>query len=85
MKELFLLGAVFLAVGFFHIGTASAAKCPRVMVLATGGTIEAAAKIIEELGGEVVKMIFLIELTDLGGRQKLARYDVASAVQYEGE
>ncbi|MBE6095709.1 MAG: asparaginase [Schwartzia succinivorans] len=39
MKELFLLGAVFLAVGFFHIGTASAAKCPRVMVLATGGTI----------------------------------------------
>ena len=39
MKELFLLGAVFLAVGFFHTGTASAAKCPRVMILATGGTI----------------------------------------------
>ncbi len=39
MKELVLLGAVFLAVGFFHIGTAEASKCPRVIVLATGGTI----------------------------------------------
>lgn len=39
MKELLLLGAVFLTVVFFHIGTASAAKCPRVIVLATGGTI----------------------------------------------
>ena len=54
-------------------------------LIATGGTVEAAARLVEQLGGEVVKMIFLIELTDLGGRQKLARYDVASAVQYEGE
>ncbi len=35
--------------------------------------------------GEVVKMIFLIELTDLGGRKLLEGYDVASVVQYEGE
>lgn len=35
-------------------------------LIATGGTIQAAAKLVEELGGEVVKMIFLIELTDLG-------------------
>jgi len=54
-------------------------------LIATGGTVEATARLVEQLGGEVVKMIFLIELTDLGGRQKLARYDVASAVQYEGE
>ena len=39
----------------------------------------------KELGGEVVKMIFLIELTDLGGRTLLEGYDVASVVQYEGE
>ena len=43
------------------------------------------AKLVEELGGEVVKMIFLIELTDLGGRKLLEGYDVASVVQYEGE
>lgn len=54
-------------------------------LIATGGTIEAAAKLIEALGGEVVKMIFLIELTDLMGRDKLASYDVASVVKYEGE
>ena len=54
-------------------------------LIATGGTIQAAAKLVEELGGEVVKMIFLIELTDLGGRKLLEGYDVASVVQYEGE
>lgn len=54
-------------------------------LIATGGTIEAAAKLIESLGGEVVKMIFLIELTDLKGREKLSKYDVASVVQFEGE
>lgn len=54
-------------------------------LIATGGTIEAAAKLIEELGGEVVKMVFLIELTDLGGRKVLEKYDISSIVQYEGE
>ena len=54
-------------------------------LIATGGTIEAAAKLVEALGGEVVKMIFLIELTDLKGRERLKKYDVASVVQYEGE
>ena len=51
-------------------------------LVATGGTIEAAAKLVEELGGQVVKMIFLIELNDLKGRERLAGYDVASLVQY---
>lgn len=54
-------------------------------LIATGGTIQATAKLIESLGGEVVKMIFLIELTDLKGREVLKGYDIASVVQYEGE
>ncbi len=47
-------------------------------LIATGGTMAAAAELVEKLGGEVVKMIFLIELTDLKGREKLEKYDVAS-------
>lgn len=54
-------------------------------LIATGGTIEAAAKLVEELGGQVVKMVFLIELVDLKGREKLSEYKVESLVQYEGE
>jgi adenine phosphoribosyltransferase len=53
-------------------------------LIATGGTIEAAARLVEELGGQVVKMIFLIELVDLKGREKLAAYDVDSVISYEG-
>ena len=51
-------------------------------LLATGGTMEAAAKLIEKLGGEVVSMQFLIELEDLDGRAKLAKYDVNSLIKY---
>ena len=47
--------------------------------------IEAAAKLVEELGGEVVKIIFLMELAGLEGRKKLENYDVASVVCYEGK
>ena len=54
-------------------------------LIATGGTIEAAAKIVEQLGGEVVKIIFLMELAGLEGRKKLEKYDVASVVCYEGK
>ncbi|MBE5996590.1 MAG: adenine phosphoribosyltransferase [Lachnospiraceae bacterium] len=54
-------------------------------LIATGGTVEAAIKLFERLGGEVVKVVFLMELTDLGGRERLKGYDVASVVQYEGE
>ena len=54
-------------------------------LIATGGTIQAAAKLIEQLGGEVVKMIFLIELVDLKGREVLKGYDIQSIIQYEGE
>ena len=51
-------------------------------LLATGGTIEAVAKLVEQAGGEVVSMDFAIELTDLNGREKLSKYDVMSLVQY---
>ena len=54
-------------------------------LIATGGTIEAAAKLVEQLGGEVVKIIFLMELAGLEGRKKLARYDVGSVICYEGK
>ena len=54
-------------------------------LIATGGTIEAAAKLVEQLGGEVVKIIFLMELAGLKGRKKLEKYDVASVVCYEGK
>lgn len=51
-------------------------------LLATGGTMEAAAKLIEKLGGEVVSMQFLIELEELDGRAKLAKYNVNSLIKY---
>lgn len=51
-------------------------------LLATGGTMEAAAELIEKLGGEVVSMQFLIELEDLNGREKLSKYNVNSLIKY---
>ena len=54
-------------------------------LIATGGTIEAAIKMIEELGGEVVKVVFLMELAGLKGREKLKGYDVESVICYEGK
>lgn len=54
-------------------------------LIATGGTIEAAIKLVEKLGGEVVKVIFLMELAGLKGREKLAGYDVESVLCYEGK
>ena len=54
-------------------------------LIATGGTVEAAIKLVEELGGEVVKVVFLMELAGLKGREKLAGYDVASVIKYEGK
>lgn len=54
-------------------------------LIATGGTIEAAARLVEELGGEVVKIIFLMELEGLKGREKLKGYDMESVIHYEGK
>lgn len=52
-------------------------------LLATGGTIEAVAKLVEMAGGEVVTLDFAIELTELNGRAKLDGYEVMSLVQYD--
>ena len=54
-------------------------------LIATGGTIEAITKLVEQLGGEVVKIVFLMELAGLCGREKLGKYDVASVICYEGK
>lgn len=54
-------------------------------LIATGGTIEAITKLIKQLGGEVVKIVFLMELEGLKGREKLAGYDVESVISYPGK
>ncbi len=54
-------------------------------LIATGGTMKAAAHLVEQLGGEVVKMLFLIELAGLEGRKLLSNYDIASVVSYDGK
>ena len=54
-------------------------------LIATGGTMKAAAHLVEQLGGEVVKMIFLIELAGLEGRKALEGYEVGSVVCYDGK
>lgn len=54
-------------------------------LIATGGTIEATTKLVEMLGGEVVKIVFLMELEGLHGREKLSEYDVASIIRFQGK
>lgn len=54
-------------------------------LIATGGTIEAIVKLVELLGGEVVKICFVMELEGLEGRKKLAGYDISSVVKYPGK
>jgi adenine phosphoribosyltransferase len=51
-------------------------------VLATGGTVEAIAGLVEHLGGQVVGVNFVIELTFLGGRERLEGYPLHSLIQY---
>lgn len=54
-------------------------------LMATGGTLEAIIKLVEELGGEVVKVLCLMELAGLEGREKLKGYDVDSVIIYPGK
>ena len=54
-------------------------------LMATGGSAQAAAKLVEKLGGKVAKMVFVMELAGLEGRKKLEGYDVDSLIIYEGK
>ena len=54
-------------------------------LLATGGTAKAAVNLIEKLGGKIVQVSFIIELSFLNGREKLKGYDVRSLVDYDEE
>ena len=54
-------------------------------LIATGGTTEAIIRLVERLGGEVMKISFVMELAGLKGREKLKNYDVASVICYEGK
>jgi adenine phosphoribosyltransferase len=64
-------------------------KGQRVLIvddlLATGGTAAATAGLVEKLGGTVVAIAFVVDLTFLGGREKLAGRDVFALVQYDSE
>ena len=65
------------------------AKGERILLhddlLATGGTIQAACKLVEQLGGNIIGLSFLIELTFLQPRKRLSQYDIFSLVSYESE
>ena len=56
-------------------------------LLATGGTANAAAKLVKKLGGDIVELAFIVDLPDLGGRKKLeaAGYSVYAQTEFEGE
>ncbi len=54
-------------------------------LLATGGTMNAVCQLIEQLGGEIVQVSFIVELSFLKGRDKLKSYDVRSIVDYTNE
>ena len=54
-------------------------------LMATGGTISAAANLVEKLGGEIIECAFVLELPDLKGREKLGSRKVFSIVEFEGE
>lgn len=51
-------------------------------LLATGGTAAATCRLVERLGGKVTRVVFLIELTDLKGRERLSKWDVLSIIKY---
>ena len=54
-------------------------------LLATGGTAEAACKVIEKLGGKIVLISFIVELTFLNGRKKLGNFETHSVIKYDSE
>jgi adenine phosphoribosyltransferase len=72
--------------GVLEMHTDAVKKHQRVVIiddlLATGGTAEGAAKLVEKCGGEIVELAFLVELTALQGRQRLGKYPVFCGISY---
>ena len=54
-------------------------------LIATGGTLEAIIKLVERLGGEVVRICCLIDLPELGGKEKIKDYEVDTVIAFEGK
>ncbi len=54
-------------------------------LIATGGTIAAAAQLVEKLGGEIVECAFMVELPDLNGRDKIKGYNIYTLTEFEGD
>ena len=54
-------------------------------LIATGGTLEAIIKLVERLGGEVVRICCLIDLPELGGKEKIKNYQVDTVISFEGK
>lgn len=54
-------------------------------LIATGGTLEAITKLVERLGGEVAKICCLIDLPELGGREKIKNYKIDTVIDFEGK
>ena len=54
-------------------------------LIATGGTISAAIKLVEQLGGNILECAFLVELPDLGGREKIKGHKIFALTEFEGE
>ena len=69
-----------------HMHVDSVKKGQKVLIiddlLATGGTVEATIKLVEQLGGVVVGCAFLVELEDLKGRERLKNYNVKTLLKY---
>lgn len=72
-----------------EIHTDSIKKGQKVVIIddliATGGTLEAIVKLVERLGGEVVKICCLIDLPELGGKEKIKNYKVDTVIAFEGK
>ncbi len=54
-------------------------------LIATAGTLEAMIKLVERLGGKVVKVVCLINLPDLKGKERLKNYDISTVIEFEGK
>ncbi len=54
-------------------------------LIATGGTIAAAAQLVEKLGGEILELAFVVELPDLKGRGKIPGYKIFTLTEFEGD